>query len=136
MPHVVAPIPTPDEEFFWRGVAKGKLLIACCAICARLQHPPSPMCPACGSTEWDIRESSGRGTIHSWIVSHHPSRPDDAPRIVALVDLEEGTRLVTNLVDVDVSAVSNDMAVTLTFREFDGVKLPQFAPASGSAGVI
>ena len=134
MPHVVPPSPTRDEEFFWRGVAEDKLLIARCASCSKLQHPPSPMCPVCGSTEWDTVESSGRGTVHSWIVSHHPSRPDDDPRIVALVDLDEGTRLVTNLVDVDPSAVSNDMAVTVTFRELDGVKLPQFRPATAAVG--
>jgi uncharacterized OB-fold protein len=130
MPHVVPPSPTRDEEFFWQGVAEDKLLIARCANCSKLQHPPSPMCPVCGSTEWDSVESTGRGTVHSWIVSRHPSRPDDAPRIVALVDLDEGTRLVSNLVDIDPSAVHNDMAVAVTFRELDGVKLPQFTPAA------
>ncbi len=130
MPRVVPPLPTRDEEFFWRGVAEDKLLIARCASCSKLQHPPSPMCPVCGSTEWATVEASGRGTVHSWIVSHHPTRPDDDPRIVALVDLDEGTRLVTNLVDVDPSVVSNDMVVTVTFRELDGIKLPQFRPAT------
>ncbi len=134
MPHVVAPVPSRDEEFFWRGVAEDKLLIARCARCSKLQHPPSPMCPVCGSTAWDAVESAGRGTLYSWIVSHHPTQPDDAPRIVALVDLAEGTRLVTNLVDVPPSAVRNGMAVELTFRELDGVKLPQFRPATASAG--
>jgi hypothetical protein len=136
MPHVVPPKPTRDEEFFWQGVAENKLLIARCASCSKLQQPPSPMCPVCGSIEWDSVESSGRGTVHSWIVSRHPSSADDAPRIVALVDLEEGTRLVTNLVDVDPSAVRNDMAVTVTFRELDGVKLPQFTPAPAPAGMV
>lgn len=136
MQHVVPPSPSRDEEFFWRGVAEDKLLIACCANCSKLQHPPSPMCPVCGSTEWDTVESSGRGTVHSWIVSHHPARPDDAPRIVALVDLEEGTRLVTNLVDIDPPAVSNDMAVVVTFREVDGVKLPQFTPAIAAVDAV
>jgi hypothetical protein len=136
MPHVVPPKPTRDEEFFWQGVDENKLLIARCASCSKLQHPPSPMCPVCGSTDWDSVESSGKGTVHSWIVSLHPSRPDDAPRIVALVDLEEGTRLVTNLVDVDPSAVCNDMAVAVTFRELDGVKLPQFTPAADPVGAV
>jgi uncharacterized OB-fold protein len=136
MPSLVPPSPSRDEEFFWQGVAEDKLLIARCASCFKLQHPPSPMCPVCGSTEWDTVESSGRGTVHSWIVSHHPTRPDDAPRIVALVDLEEGTRLVTNLVDVDPSAVSNNMVVTVTFLELNGVKLPQFRPATTPAGAV
>jgi hypothetical protein len=136
MPHVVPPKPTRDDEFFWQGVDENKLLIARCAHCSKLQHPPSPMCPVCGSTDWDSVESSGQGTVHSWIVSRHPSSPDDAPRIVALVDLEEGTRLVTNLVDVDPAAVRNDMAVAVTFRELDGVKLPQFAATPDPAGAV
>ncbi len=132
MPRIVPPLPTRDEEFFWQGVTEDKLLIARCASCSKLQHPPSPMCPVCGSTEWDTVEASGRATVHSWIVSHHPTRPDDDLRIVALVDLDEGTRLVTNLVDVDPSTVRNDMAVTVTFRELDGIKLPQFRPTTTS----
>jgi uncharacterized OB-fold protein len=136
MQRVVRPLPTEDEEFFWRGIEEEKLLIARCSSCSKLQHPPSPMCPKCGSIDWEVLESSGRGTVHSWIVSHHPSKTDDGLRIVALVDLDEGTRLVTNLVDVDPAAVSNDMAVEVTFREVEGVKLPQFRPAPGSAGSI
>jgi uncharacterized OB-fold protein len=136
MQRVVRPVPTKDEEFFWRGIEEEKLLIARCAGCSKLQHPPSPMCPQCGSVDWEVVESSGRGTVHSWIVSHHPSSPDDGLRIVALVDLGEGTRLVTNLVDVDPSAVNNDMAVEVTFREVDGVKLPQFRPAPAQDGSV
>jgi hypothetical protein len=127
-------MPDRDEEFFWRGVAEDKLLIACCGSCSKLQHPPSPMCPVCGSTEWNAVESAGRGTLYSWIVSHHPSQPDVAPRIVALIDLEEGTRLVSNLVDIEPTEVRNGISVDLTFREIDGVKLPQFRPASASVG--
>jgi uncharacterized OB-fold protein len=128
MPRVIAPRPDHDEEFFWRGVEQGKLLLAKCAKCDRLQHPPSPMCPSCGSVEWSTHESSGRGTVHSWILSHHPSQDDDAPRIVALIDLEEGVRLVSNLQDVDVEEVRNGMPVVAFFADVDGVTLPQFRP--------
>jgi uncharacterized OB-fold protein len=86
------------------------------------------MCPGCGSLEWSIHEASGRGTVHSWIVSHHPSQPDELPRIVALVELDEGVRLVSNLQDVEVSDVRNDMPVQVIFTEVDGVKLAQFRP--------
>lgn len=73
---------------------------------------------------------SGRGTVHSWIVSHHPTQTDDLPRIVALVELEEGVRLVSNLQEVRVADVRNDMAVECVFAEIDGVTLPQFRPAA------
>ena len=134
MPKVVPPVVGHDDAFFWDGVNEGRLLIRKCAKCSRLQHPPSPMCPNCGSLEWDVQESSGRGTVHSWILSHHPTQPDEAPRIVALVELDEGVRLVSNLAGVDAGDVKNDMVVQVSFDEveaFDGstVTLPQFRPA-------
>jgi uncharacterized OB-fold protein len=118
-----------DAELFWQGVASGKLLLTRCAKCSRLQHPPSPMCPNCGSLEWDGLEASGRGTVHSWILARHPGGRDDDPRIVALIDLDEGVRLVSNLVDVAVGDVKNDMAVEVTFADVDGMTLPRFRPA-------
>ena len=134
MPGVVPPVVGRDDEFFWAGVAEGRLLVRRCARCGRRQHPPSPMCPACASVEWDVEELSGRGTVHSWIVSRHPSRPDEDPRVIALVQLDEGVRLVSNLVDVAIDDVVNDMAVEVRFADVDGVRLPQFRPVAGSAG--
>jgi hypothetical protein len=87
------------------------------------------MCPRCGSLEWNEQELSGRGTLHSWIVSRHPSEPDDAARIVALIELEEGIRLVSNLQDIEPAAAENDMALEVVFVDVDGVRLPQFRPA-------
>jgi uncharacterized protein len=133
MPKMVEPDVGYDDESFWNGVKQGKLLLARCARCSRLQHPPSPMCPHCGSLAWEAQEASGRGTVLSWIVSHHPTKPDDAPRIVALIDLEEGARLVSNLQDVEAADVSNDMAVEVVFREVDGFTLPQFRPTHQGA---
>ena len=92
------------------------------------------MCPHCGSLEWDECELSGRGTLHSWIVSHHPSEPDDAARIVALIELEEGVRLVSNLQDIEAAAVENDIAVEVVFTEVDGIRLPQFRPVTRKDG--
>jgi uncharacterized protein len=133
VPHVIPPNVTSDDEFFWAGVAQDRLLLARCAKCSNLQHPPSPMCPVCGSLEWDAQEATGRGTVHSWVVSRHPTEGDELPRIVALVELEEGHRLVSNLQDVDPAQVVNDMPVEVVFREVDGMKLPQFRPAGSGA---
>jgi uncharacterized OB-fold protein len=77
---------------------------------------------------------SGRGTVASWIVSRHPTEPDDEPRLVALVDVEEGLRVVSNLVDLDATQARNDMAVVLTIRNYDGVQLPQFTPVGAGDG--
>jgi uncharacterized OB-fold protein len=114
-----------DDQFFWDAAAEGRLVIQGCADCGTLRHPPAPMCGACGSLRWDTAASSGRGRIVSWISSLHPNRPDDAPRIVILVQLEEGTRLVSNLVDA-ADEPYDDLPVVVEFRDDGGALTPFF----------
>ena len=131
MPRVIPPVPTRDDEFFWTGVGEHRLLARRCGGCGYLQHPPSPLCPACGSAEWAVTDLNGSGVVYSWIVSRHPTRPDDdAPRIVAVIELDEGVRMVANLSGVDANDVRNGMRVQAGFEDFDGVTLPQFRPAA------
>jgi uncharacterized OB-fold protein len=89
------------------------------------------MCPHCNSLAWDARESSGRGVVHSYVMPRHPPMPwfdDDC--IVVLVDLEEGTRLVSNLIDIAPGAVSIGMPVEVSYQHFDDdVVLPLFRPS-------
>ena len=128
----LAPSMTPDTQFFWDGTKEHRLLIQRCVSCAQLRHPPRPMCPHCGSVEWDTVEASGRGTVYSFVMPHHPPYPwFEYPYIVALIDLEEGTRLVSNLVGIAPDAVSTGMPVEVCFEEFDGgLVLPLFTPAT------
>ena len=129
VPTVIAPRPGPDDGWFWEAVGQGQLLLRQCGSCGRLQHPPTPLCPACGSATWTTRPASGRGTVYAWLLSRHPTEPDAAPRIVVLVELAEGVRLVSNLVETAPDEVRNDMAVEACFVDYDGVVLPQFRPA-------
>ena len=130
MPGVIPPVVDDDDRFFWEGVHRGELLIQRCAACHTLRHPPRPVCPRCQSLEWDTVRSSGRGTLHTYAVPHHPTEPDAEPRIVVLVELDEGVRLVSNLTGVAWRDVTNDMAVVVEYRTFEGnVTLPQFRPA-------
>jgi len=129
MPRGVAPVTDDDNRFFWDGVQAGRLLIQRCEGCGALRHPPGPMCPRCLSLEWDTVQSAGRGAVYSWVVSHHPTEPDADPRVVVLVDLEEGVRLVANLQGVPVAEVTNGLAVEAFFADVDGVRLPQFRVA-------
>lgn len=133
MPPVIPPVPGPDDQWFWDGVAERKLLLRRCASCKSLQHPPVPMCGNCHGLEWEVQEASGKGSVYTYVVSKHPSLPDEDDRIVALIELEEGIRLVSNLQGVGVDDVRNDMAVEVTFTEFDDVVLPQFVPAGSGA---
>lgn len=132
MPKVIPPTVTLDDRFFWEGVAAGELRIQRCARCGHLQHPPTPMCPACHSVDRSWVVSPGRGTIASWLVSRHPTEPDAEPRIVVLVDLEEGVRLVSNLTGADPDDVADGQAVEVVFAEVDGVPLHQFRLVGGA----
>jgi len=128
----LAPSMTGDTQFFWDGVKDGRLLIQRCATCGALRHPPRPMCPHCHSLAWDTLESSGRGTVYSFVMPRHPQFPFfDDDYIVALIELEEGTRLVSNLVDVAPDEARIGMPVAVRFDEFDGeVVLPVFTPVA------
>jgi len=129
------PAITQDNAFFFEGAAQGRLLIQRCASCGRLRHPPGPMCGACRSLEWDTVDASGRGVVYSYVVNHHPQvAAFDYPLVVALVELEEGTRLVSNVVGVDAHDVHVGMPVEVEFVAFDDeLTLPQFHPAAGDA---
>jgi uncharacterized OB-fold protein len=130
----LAPSMTADTRFFWDGVRDGLLLIQRCRNCATLRHPPRPMCPRCHSLDWDTQRASGRGTVYSFVMPRHPQIPffEDG-YIVALVELEEGTRLVTNLVDVEPNEVAIGMPVVVRFDAFDGdLVLPVFVPEAAS----
>ena len=130
----LTPSMTADTQFFWDGAQERRLLIQRCGACGSLRHPPRPMCPSCHSLEWDTVEASGRGAVYSFVMPRHPPLPwfDDG-YIVALVELEEGTRLVTNLVGVDPNDVSIGMPVVVWFEEFDGgLVLPMFTRAEKS----
>lgn len=115
-----------DQDFFWQGVNNRQLLVQQCGDCETLRHPPGPMCPRCQSLRWQPKPATGRGTVYSWLLSKHPSQPDSDARIVALIDLEEGVRMVSNLRDVELAAVRENMPVEVFFDADYG--LPQFRP--------
>ncbi len=130
MPNVIPPTPDADDQYFWDGVARKELLLQRCSSCGTLRQPPSPMCPDCSSLEWETLPASGRAKVYSWIASAHPTEPDAAPRIVVLLDLEEGVRFVSNLVETTLDEVFFGQDVELVFVDYDGQRLPQFRPAS------
>jgi uncharacterized OB-fold protein len=134
------PALTQDTRFFFDGAKEHKLLIQRCSNCGTLRHPPRPSCAKCQSFEWGTVTASGRGTIYSFVVNHYPQVPAfDYPLVVALVELEEGTRLVANVADITPDSVSIGMPVIAGFETFDDdLTLPVFRPdpnASGSGGV-
>lgn len=117
-----------DTAFFWEGADKGELRIQRCKGCETLRHPPSPMCPDCQSLEWDFVKSSGRGVVYSFVVMHHPPIPPfEYPNPIALVELEEGTRLITQLKGLKEEEIAIGMPVEVAFTEVEpGMVLPLF----------
>jgi len=124
------PAQSPDNAFFWQGVAAGELRIQRCTGCRALRHPPGPMCPRCHSLDWDAITASGRGHVYSFVVAHHPPVPPFSyPNAIALIELDEGTRLVSNLVGIDPADVAIGLRVRVEFtRVDDDLVLPLFRP--------
>jgi uncharacterized OB-fold protein len=120
-----------DNAWWWEMAADDKLGIQRCLDCKTLRHPPRPMCGACHSLQWDAVESSGKGTVCSFTVLHHPQFPGfDYPLIIILVDLEEGTRVTSQLLHCEPADVEFGMAVEMLMHvDPDGFKLPMFKPA-------
>ena len=130
----LAPSVSPDTQFFWDGLRDHELRIQRCTACGMLRHPPRPMCPSCNSLAWDHLVASGRGTVHSFVMPRHPAMPFMEPDyVVALIELEEGTRVLSNLCEVAPDQVSIGLPVEVVFVAFDDdLVLHQFRPASGS----
>lgn len=133
------PVPDPQTQPFWDGCRAGKLLIQRCGTCGTHRFPPTGVCAACGSeaTEWVA--ATGRGKVFSWIVVELPipkaTYAQDVPYAVALVDLEEGVRMATNVVGCDPYAITAGMPVRVRFDAVtEEISLPRFVPDSGGAG--
>jgi uncharacterized OB-fold protein len=114
------PVVNRDNAGFWEGVAHHRLLIQRCTSCAALRFPWLPGCNNCGGPDWDTVEASGEGTVYSYVVMHHPPFPAfDPPYAVALVELAEGVRMISDVVGVPYDKVRIGMPVRLEFRSYD-----------------
>ncbi|WP_420639173.1 FAS1-like dehydratase domain-containing protein [Candidatus Poriferisocius sp.] len=120
-----------DTDFFWEGSRVGELRIQQCLRCGQLQHPPGVRCPACGSTETGYAVVSGKGTLYSYVVAHHPRVPAfDYPLSIGLVELDEGVRLVSNITDCQPDQLRVGMPLEVWHRQtHDDVNVPVFRPA-------
>jgi len=129
----VAPAPNFDTQAFWDGCARGQLLLQKCMDCDAYRHPPAPICPKCLSPQHDWVEASGQATIFTFVVVRETrARGWDqmVPYVSAVVALEEGPRMITNIVDIAPEDVKVDMPVQVTFVDAEGdMKLPLFRPA-------
>lgn len=118
---------------YWEGCGRGELVLQRCRACQVVQHRPRGLCTSCLSSDLEHFVASGRGTVYSCTVTHQngvPAFRDACPYVLAYVDLEEGPRLMTNVVGCDPEAVSIGMAVRADFvATDDGLGVPRFVPA-------
>jgi len=126
------PVPNQDNEGFWDGCRRHELRLQRCRQCRMLRHPPRPMCPRCNGTDYEWAEVSGRGVLYSFTVVHGPTLPAfqaQIPYNVAVVQLEEGPFLVTNMVGCTADRIRIGMRVVVEFEDLSStVSLPKFRP--------
>ena len=129
-----APIVTEDNAPFWDADEERLLVAQRCARCGRLRHPPRPMCPECHSLDVEVTTLSGRGVVYSYAVLHHPQHPAfEYPVLAALIDLDEGVRVVSNLVGVAPDELRIGVPVQVEFVPTDGDHhVPVFRPLDRS----
>ena len=129
------PTPQPEWDFYWQKAKAHELWIMRCKDCGQAYFYPRAISPCCFSRDTEWFQSSGRGTLHAFAIVHRAPTPafgDIVPYIVAFIDLEEGARMPTNLVDVepDPAVVKIGMPVQVTFDDVnDTISLPKFRPA-------
>jgi uncharacterized protein len=133
---VLRPRVNRDTEFFWEGTRKGELRIQKCGACGVLRHPPGPMCPHCLATEPTYVISEGRGTIYSFVVHRHPPVPGkELPILLVLVQLDDGVRMVGELLDAEPADLEIGAPVEVSMITIDDeLTLPGWRLAKGAGG--
>lgn len=130
---IAKPLPEPgdDDRPFWDGAMEGRLMLVKCAACGTVRLPWSKYCDECLSDELSWIQASGRGTLRTFAIMHqryHPAFEPDLPYNVAIVELEEGPRMPTNIVNAANGELRVGMAVEVVFEPHDDVALPKFQP--------
>jgi uncharacterized OB-fold protein len=121
-----APQANPETKPYWDACAAGKLLVKRCRACGEHHYYPRAICPFCFSDDTEWRDASGRGTIYTYSVM----RRAPIPYAIAYVELEEGPRMMTNIVDCDLDSIRIGQKVKVVFKPSEGgPPLPMFAPA-------
>ena len=126
------PTPTPETMHFWEGTRAGELRLQRCNACQKAYFPPRPFCPHCAAREVSIFRASGRGRLYSYVIHHRPVPGFTPPYAIAVVELDEGPRMMTNIVECPQTpeALVLDMALEVAFEKIDDeITLPLFRPA-------
>ena len=128
------PKPDDDTEPFWNGCRDGRFLIKRCTDCGRASFYPRPFCPRCWSERVEWETASGRATLYTYSivrVNDLPPFNERVPYVAAIVELDEGPKAISNVIDCDFADIRIGMPLEVTFTDIgDGVTIPQFRPAA------
>src|ERR1700722_15310609 len=125
------PTPTPETKHFWDGAQAGELRLQRCEECAKVYFPPRPFCPSCASRKVAVFAASGRATLYSYVIHHRAAPGFTPPYAIAVVELEEGPRMMTNIIGYPQTpeALELDMKLEVAFERLDDkITLPLFRP--------
>jgi len=128
------PQPTPETQHFWDGTREGELRLQRCDACGKVYFPPRPFCTACASRKVSMFCASGKAVLWSYVIHHRPVPGFTPPYAIAVVQLAEGPRMMTNIVDCPQTpeALQLDMPLEVVFeKQNDTITLPLFRPAKG-----
>ncbi len=138
MAHPLTPVPTPETQPYWDGIAAQTLRLPRCLQCSNAFFPPTPICPNCSAQDLEWFDASGRATLYSYVIHHRPLAEwgTDGPRSVAIVELDEGPRIISSVVGCEQTpeALVLDMPLQAVFVPFDDIVVLAFEPvATGGA---
>ena len=135
-PKITPPVPQPESDFYWERCKEGELWLRHCKSCDKTYFYPRDLCPMCFSRDTDWIQTDGKGTLHTFAIVHRGPTPafrDKAPYVTAVVELQGGARMPTNLVDIDPDpeVIKCGMALEVTFEKLDdNISLPMFRPSN------
>src|SRR3984957_5082304 len=115
------PQPTPETQHFWDGTRGGGVPLHRCTAGRKAYFPPRPFCPGCGAREVSVFAATGKGRLYSYVIHHRPVPGFDPPYAIAVVELDEGPRMMTNIIDCPQTpeALVLDMPLELAFEKQD-----------------
>ena len=128
-----APAVSASSAHYWQGAADGKLLLQYCSKCARHLFYPRPWCPHCYGSALEWRQASGRGDVHTFSVVYAApcvGFEADAPYVVAVIELQEGPRMMANIIGCAPETVRVGLPVEVAFEKRGAIGLPQFRPVA------
>jgi uncharacterized OB-fold protein len=137
MPKRMSPEATPETREFWEGAKRHELRIQRCLDCKRAYFYPRPFCPHCASRNVEWFTASGKGTLYSYVIVHRgpPGFQDWLPYVIAVVQLQEGPRMMSNVINVEPAPehLPPDLPLEVTWeQQSDDITLPLFQPAGGA----